>query len=317
MKVTIDLEDINDNAPRFHPDYRVQELIESSVLGTTLVLPAAVDMDIGRNSVKLYRLVSEDSTDNFELRVQKKLDHSTDLKLVLVRVLDREFKDVHRLKVIAEDGGSPSRTGTLEVRIDVLDANDNAPVFESGSYEASLIENSPAMTTVVRVHATDRDAGINSVVTYFLSATTQVNYGRTFGVDNITGEVIVTGVVDYEANQVYQLMVSARDHGPDPVSADAMVVIRVEDANDNAPNITVNTLVASDARVARVAEDAAPGTFVAHVIVRDPDSGSNGRFNCSLDDPEKSNYFQLKVMYETEFHILTARGALDRESVAR
>lgn len=167
--------------------------------------------------------------------------------------------------------------------------------------------------TLFQVHATDKDVGMNAILTYYLSATSQSNYGKTFSVDNITGEVFVTGVVDYETNRVYQLMVSARDQGPDPISSDTMVVINVEDANDNIPKITVNTLLASDTDVARVAEDAVLGTFVAHVIVRDPDSGGNGRFNCSLD----SESFQLRGMYESEFHIITAKAPLDRERTAR
>lgn len=312
VKVTIDLDDINDNSPTFQPDSRTHEMIESSVLGTTLVLPAAVDADRGNNSEIHYDLIS-DEADNFELRSMKKLDQSTDLKLVLVRPLDRELQAVHHLKVIAYDGGFPQNTGFLHVDIIVLDANDNCPVFDSNTYEASLVENSPLLTRVLQVHATDQDVGINAILTYYLSATSQSNYGKTFSVDNVTGEIFVTGVVDYETNSVYQLMVSARDQGPDPISSDAMVVINVKDANDNIPKITVNTLLASDTDVARVAEDAALGTFVAHVIVRDPDSGENGRFNCSLD----SDSFQLRGMYESEFHIITAKAPLDRERIAR
>lgn len=312
VKVTIDLDDVNDNSPTFQPDSRTHEMVESSVLGTTLVLPAATDPDRGNYSVVRYELVS-DASDNFELRATKKLDQSTDLKLVLVRSLDRELQAEHHLKVVAYDGGNPPNTGFLDVEILVLDANDNSPVFDSSAYEARLIENSPLLTRVLRVHAADQDTGINAVLTYYLSATSQANYGKTFSVDNVTGEIFVTGVVDYETNRVYQLMVSARDQGPDPISSDAMVVINVEDANDNVPKITVNTLLASDTDVARVAEDATLGTFVAHVIVRDPDSGENGRFNCSLD----SDSFQLRGMYESEFHIITAKAQLDRERITR
>ena len=50
------------------------------------------------------------------------------------------------------------------------------------------------------------------------------------------------GVVDYESATVYQLVVVARDRGHDPLSSEAVVIIRVEDINDNAPSITIRTL---------------------------------------------------------------------------
>jgi len=100
---------------------------------------------------------------------------------------------------------------------------------------------------------------------------------------------------------VYRLLVSARDSGPEAVSADAAVIVRVGDVNDNPPRISVNTLLASDTDVATVPEDARPEmetdarpeTFVAHVTVSDPDSGDNGRVNCSLDAPLTGNYFRF------------------------
>jgi len=107
-------------------------------------------------------------------------------------------------------------------------------------------------------------------------------------------KIIVKGQVNYEESHIFRLMVSARDYGPDPTSSDTMVIVRVSDANDNAPEITVNTLVASDTEVASVPENVPPDTFVAYVLVKDPDSGVKGRFNCELDD----KYFRLKVVIQ-------------------
>ena len=173
----------------------------------------------------------------------------------------------------------------------------------------------PLRTTVATVRAEDRDAGPNAVLTYYLSAATAANYGRTFTVNNITGDVFVTGRVDYESTPVYRLLVSARDSGPEAVSADAAVIVRVSDVNDNAPRIVINTLLASDTDVAAVPEDARPETFVAHVAVVDPDSGDNGRVSCSLDAP--GNYFRLKPMYGVEYQVVTSGQPLDRETTDR
>ena len=171
------------------------------------------------------------------------------------------------------------------------------------------------MTNVLQVHATDRDIGVNAQLTYSLTTASQAAFGKTFKVDNVTGRISVSGILDYEMNPVYQLMVSVTDGGSEPLTAETMVLVQLVDANDNAPRITVNTLTASETNVARVAEDAVKGTFVAHVIARDPDSGRNGRINCTVED--KMQQFELRTMYETEYQVVTAHASLDREHIPR
>ena len=74
---------------------------------------------------------------------------------------------------------------------------------------------------------------------------------------------------------------------------------------------------ASDTELASVPEDASPGTFVGHVIVRDPDRGSSGRFNCSVvGDAAAASYFRLERMFGAEYHIVTS-SPLDREAQDR
>lgn len=177
--------------------------------------------------------------------------------------------------------------------------------------QVTVTENIAVGTTVVQVTAHDRDIGDNAAITYFLSASSQLVYGDVFSVDELTGDVIVTGKVDRERAAVYHVMVGARDSGPEPLVAEATVVIKVDDVNDNAPTATINTLTASDTEVASVQEDASPGTFVGHVIVRDPDRGASGRFNCSVTG-DGASYFRLQRMFGAEYHILTST-ALDRE----
>lgn len=129
-------------------------------------------------------------------------------------------------------------------------------------------------------------------IVYYFGEPTRQLYGDVFSLNATSGEVVVSGRVDYELSPVYRLMLSARDRGPDPVSADAMLVVRVLDANDNAPEISVNTLAEADAEGAEVSEGAGEGTFVAYVSAKDADSGVNGRVNCSLKD---QTHFRLKA----------------------
>ena len=149
IRVTIAIEDINDNAPQF-PDAAVHfEILESAVVGTGLVLPVAVDPDSPQFAVRGYRDVTH--SDTFDLREIRKPDSSSgsgELRLVLVRPLDRERLDRYRLKIMAADGGTPARTGVVDVFVEVLDVNDNSPVFERHEYQATIVENAPPRTVI-------------------------------------------------------------------------------------------------------------------------------------------------------------------------
>lgn len=191
------------------------------------------------------------------------------------------------------------------------------PIFERDRYEAEVMENSPAGTRLTTVHAFDADIGANALIVYRFSATTVSSFPDTFHMDNTTGAISVSGTVDYEAHPVYRLMVTASDCGsPEAMSADAIVEVRVDDSNDNAPLVRINTLRATDTDVATVPEDARPETFVAHVIVTDADSGDNGRFTCALKSPRSSrvgDQFRLRATDDGEFQVVTSDQPLDRE----
>jgi len=103
--------------------------------------------------------------------------------------------------------------------------------------------------------------------------------------------------LDYETSKIYILSIMAHDRGPDSLPAHTTLVVRVEDVNDNAPQINVNTLTSS--AQAEVRENAEVGTFVAHLSVIDADSEDNGRFLCTVDD---SN-FALQLIYASELKV--------------
>jgi len=102
------------------------------------------------------------------MQTQRKLDGSTDVQLILTSALDRELRDLYEVKVVAYDGGSPPRSGTVDVTVTVTDANDNGPVFEYSSYEVTVDENIDVGTTVAKVTAFDADDGINAQVSNLL-----------------------------------------------------------------------------------------------------------------------------------------------------
>ena len=306
IKITVEILDLNDNTPEFEDNLITHHMFESASIGTGFTATTATDPDSPEFSVLAYELISD--SNNFELKVTEKFGGAKEVRLVLVERLDRETQSLYEMQIAAFDGGIPSKSGYVDVRITVGDANDNSPVFEKSVYEVSAKENTQEHTTLLTVTATDPDEGTNGQVVYQFSEQTQRQYGNLFAIDRESGEITVEGMIDFEEESIYNLGVIARDLGPDSTPGDAAVIVRVQDTNDHAPQITVNTLLATGTTEAKLPEDSPPDTFVAHLTVKDPDTGNNGKFNCSLND----SYFRLDRIYDTEYSIFTA-SQLDRE----
>lgn len=82
IKVVVEILDVNDNRPQFETDRKTYEISESTPLGTSFSIPSAVDNDTVNFSIAKYSIQFSDALPYFELRVSKKRDGSTDLKLV-------------------------------------------------------------------------------------------------------------------------------------------------------------------------------------------------------------------------------------------
>ncbi len=302
IKVTVTIEDLNDNTPTFPENPVERFLSEASGPGASLTLAPADDRDSPRNNIKSYTQIS--GLDTFQLRVTNNSDGTVDMQLVLMQELDREENELYEVQIVASDG---EKSGTATILIEVRDVNDNNPTFTNQTYETSVFENTPKFTTILKVHASDPDAGSNGEIVYGFTTRTQRDYGDIFNIDETTGEIFVVETLDYEDGAEYVLEVTARDKSADPLPTIAKVKIHVRDLNDHAPQITVNS-DAPDGHV-EVSEDALIGAFVAHITVIDPDGGDNGRFTCDLDD---TSHFRLLRLYDTEFKIVT-NSLLDRE----
>ncbi|KFR01047.1 Protocadherin-10, partial [Nipponia nippon] len=302
FRVEIEVLDINDNPPAFpEPDLTV-EISESATPGTRFPLESAFDPDVGTNSLRTYEITPNSY---FSLDVQTQGDGNRFAELVLDKPLDREQQAVHRYVLTAVDGGQPQqRTGTALLTIRVLDSNDNVPAFEQPVYTVSLPENSPPGTLVLQLNATDPDEGQNGEVIYSFSSHISARARELFGIAPRTGRLEVSGELDYEESSVYQVYVQAKDLGPNAVPAHCKVLVRVLDANDNAPEISFSTVKEA------VSEAAAPGTVVALFSVSDRDSEENGQVQCELLQGDAP--FRLKSSFKNYYTIVT-EGPLDRE----
>ncbi|XP_075020931.1 protocadherin gamma-B5-like [Calonectris borealis] len=298
--VEVAIQDVNDNSPTFSKAALHLEIGEWTLPGARFPLEMARDADVGSNSLLTYQLTGNPS---FTLAVKESPDGSKQPELVLERALDREKQSSFELVLTAVDGGDPVRSGTVQVRVNVTDANDNAPVFGKSVYEARVRENVPAGWLVLRVRATDADAGSNGRVSYSFGNVPD-GVRALFSVESDSGEVRTAGPLDFEEKSKYSFSLEARDGGG--LVAHCKVQIDITDENDNAPDITLLSVSSP------VPEDAPSGTVVALVNVNDPDSGENGQVWCEL-----SGEAPLSIVASSggSYKVVTA-SALDREQAA-
>uniref|UniRef100_A0A8P4G558 Cadherin domain-containing protein n=1 Tax=Dicentrarchus labrax TaxID=13489 RepID=A0A8P4G558_DICLA len=299
-RISIHVQDINDNAPQFSEDLISFEITESAVKGARFPLTEAHDADIGTNTVQRYNL---QSNEHFTINVATEGSGRKHSELVLVKELDREQEKELKLLLTALDGGSPQRSGTAIIHVTVLDANDNAPVFTQSVYKASLPENAPLDTVVVTVSATDADEGLNGDILYNFDHVSN-DHVSLFSLDHKTGEIRVIGPIDYETETSIELRIRAKD-GPGLTSY-CTVIIDITDVNDNPPAISLKSLSNP------IPENVSPGTEVGIINVQDRDSENNKQVRCSL---QQNVPFRLVPSIKNYYSLVTT-GQLDRELVS-
>ncbi|XP_062485289.1 protocadherin beta-15-like [Pezoporus occidentalis] len=301
FRVEVGVEDINDHAPVFPEERVTLKILERSDPGSRFPLQAARDLDVGSNSIQAYSISPDEY---FSVDYGSQIKGKKYLELVLGKPLDREEQAEVDFSLIAVDGGSPPRSGTTQIHVVILDVNDNAPIFSQELYVGQVLENAPEGSVVLRVIATDRDAGINGDISYQISQAGDQSYSA-FTIDPVSGEIKLTKPLDFETAENHELSVQATDGGG--LSGICRVLVEVVDVNDNAPELVVSSFSSP------IPEDALPGTVVALFTVRDRDSGSNGKISCGLEDQQS---FSLRPAYKNYFELVTV-SALDREETAR
>ncbi|XP_039474103.1 protocadherin alpha-3-like [Oreochromis aureus] len=299
--VEVEVLDVNDHSPTFSENSATLEISESVLPGTRFQLKAARDRDSGQFSVQRY-IIS--NNEHFRLEVKDKRDDVKIPILVVQKSLDRETARSHSLIVTALDGGKPPKSGNMNILVNILDINDNAPIFSKDVYSVTLNENVQVGTPIIQVNATDLDDGPNGDVVYSFSNSMNQNILSIIDINSLTGQLTVKGLIDYEEQDGYEIEIQASDRGLAPLTTEKSVNIKIIDVNDNAPEIEVTSFSSS------IPEDSRPGTTVALISVNDLDSGLNGKVICSVNEDVP---FILSTSLKDKMFSLVTKSSLDRE----
>ncbi|KYO47396.1 hypothetical protein Y1Q_0001204 [Alligator mississippiensis] len=182
---------------------------------------------------------------------------------------------------------SSQPTYPSEVRVLVLDLNDNAPVFPDPSIVVTFKEDTGSGRQLILDTATDADSGTNGVdhSSYRIVGGNEEGRFRLNITLNPSGEgaflhLVSRGRLDREATPTYQLLVQVEDKGEPRRRGYLQVNVTVQDINDNPP-------VFSQALYqARVPEDAPVGASVLQVAAADADEGTNADIRYCLEGAE-------------------------------
>ncbi|CAO2612757.1 DCHS2, partial [Lemmus lemmus] len=219
-KVAVSIQDMNDNAPRFTQSVYRASVAEGRLYNAHVIQVFATDLDGGLNSAIEYSIISGNQAEVFQIDALSGV-------ITADSILDYESTHSYSLIVQATDRGVPRLSDTTLVEIQVIDVNDNAPVFLP-SEAIEIAENSLPGVIVSRVSV--HDADLNPAFAF--SFVKGSNPGAKFAIDRDTGVLVLAQTLDFEEVAEYELTVRVSDSGH---HTEGSLTIRVLDVNDNPP----------------------------------------------------------------------------------
>ncbi|OXB79892.1 UNVERIFIED_CONTAM: hypothetical protein H355_000922 [Colinus virginianus] len=301
--VRIFVSDVNDNAPAFpQPVYEVS-VDEDRDVGSPVVTATADDRDEGANAKLRYQITSGNTKGLFDVEPEAGT-------VFIVQPLDYEQEQRYELRLVASDGKWENHTLII---INVVDKNDEAPVFTQNEYQSGVLEELTDLPVLVlKVSATDPDQEADqNAISYSLHGQ---GAGDEFSINENTGEISANRRLDREKQSMWCFLVLATDESGEGLTGFADVIIEVRDTNDNAP---LFLCVSDDCFMGYVPEDSPADTAVMQmtaVDLDDPKASTNAvltyRIIQNVQNEINLNLFSINSVSGT---IYTMLGSLDRE----
>ncbi|XP_077103422.1 protocadherin gamma-A11-like isoform X36 [Siphateles boraxobius] len=306
-KIVVDVIDINDNKPVINIMSKTNVIAENSASETVVTIINVQDLDSEGNG-KVQCSVNEN------IPFSLKSSNNNFFSLVTDSDLDRERESEYNISVTCADEGVPSLSSSVTLSLQISDVNDNAPVFEKSSYEASVQENNTPGLSIFTVIARDADFNQNARVSYILedSSVNGVPVSSLVSVSADSGVIHAVRSFDYEQIKDFQFRVKAQDGGSPPLSSNASVKIIIQDQNDNAPQVLYPVQSGVSVVAEIVPRSADVGYLVTKVVAVDVDSGQNAWLSYKLQKATDRALFEVGLQ---NGEIRTVRQVTDKDAV--
>ncbi|WAQ97850.1 PC11X-like protein [Mya arenaria] len=294
VEFTVQVLDENDHSPVFLQEIYFVDIMENNIKDTDIVQVSAKDIDLNQNGEVTYSLWASGEY-RFTMDPQSGV-------IKTQSVFDREKNASIMFYTYAIDQGKPARTSTATVQINVLDQNDNDPVFGKPMYELYVSENAFTGLKVGNVTVSDADAGNNGRVGLHIDPALPFHMST-------SGDLTLKNRLNREATATYSFLVTAYDHGIPARNTSANVVIHVTDVNDNPPRFVFPD---SENYTIEVDSESAPRSVIAKIKAFDLDQGVNSELFYSIENHNVTELFAIDA--ETGDLILTrVLHATDRQ----
>ncbi|XP_052089264.1 uncharacterized protein LOC127726006 [Mytilus californianus] len=294
--VRVNVIDVDDMDPMFdHDDFNLQiseNVSYSMSWQNTTPLISAHDRDSGTGKQDIEFAVY----DNNDKRVFDLNRKTGEVKLF--KIFDREPQSIYNYKIKVYQTNDHRRSATANLNIIVSDKNDNKPIFDKSEYYANVDEHSSKGTLVLRVHASDKDIGNNSVVRYSIETIQSL-----FQINENSGEILVANSekLDREVNEIFILNIKATDSKIKDFNDQAKVIINILDKNDNGPVFTQNSYYFNSTGT----------SIIGQVVATDGDKEDNGKVVYHLES------VQHNINLDTDTGRITMIGQLLADTIFR
>ncbi|XP_049820796.1 fat-like cadherin-related tumor suppressor homolog isoform X5 [Aethina tumida] len=285
--VIIRLKDYNDSPTLFTQSHFEASVKEDALPGTVILTLETTDADMDLSTPVEFYIISGDPKSQFQIRQTG--------EVYVAKQLDREKVAEYNLKIIVTDGLFSDVT---EVKVDILDANDNPPYCLKYRYRQVLSEGIIPGSFVLSILASDIDSPENSKLRYILSG----DGAESFHLDRDTGHLKTIASLDREKQSKYLLTAHVHDKEHTTWECSSQIELIISDLNDNPPVFSLPYYSVS------MPEDVEIGTLVTKIHANDADIGINRKIKYIFIDS-----FNDHFVMQTDSGIVTLAKPLDRE----
>nr|NP_001103206.2 protocadherin 1 gamma 33 precursor [Danio rerio] len=289
-RVQVNVLDVNDNAPEIIITSSPKPVREDAPAGTMVALINVKDLDSGINGNVTLLILSDTP---FKL----KPTFANHYALVTDSKLDREKFPKYDIELKASDSGSPPLVSSKLITVNILDVNDNPPVFSERVYSVYIKENSAPGSILASVTASDLDTGENAKIVYSVidTNTRDVPVSSYVYINAENGSIFSMHSFDYEKIKVFHVIVLAKDQGSQSLSSNATVHVFILDQNDNAPAVIYPSTSMGSVSNQRMPRSAKAGHLVTKVTAVDADSGHNAWLFYRLAEATDASLFSVNL----------------------